>query len=169
MTNAGAQTAPVGRGSGGLRSEPEPSAAVELRLAAAALRVVAALVVPVLAGAWLAAGRSGVISAGVGIGLVAGTFVLSAVFLSVAARFGPGALLGAALGGYILRLMIYALLLVVLRPVELIHGPSLAISVAVVMIVTLVFEVRYVTRTPSLHWLEPAASHGAAAPERTIV
>jgi hypothetical protein len=142
---------------------------VELRLAGAALGVVGALAVPVLAVAWLAVGREGLLSAALGIALVAGTYVLSALFLSVAARFGPAAVLGAALGGYALRLMLYGVLLVVLRPVEAIHGPTLALSAASVMISTLVFEVWYASRTPSLFWLEPAAPRSAGRPERTTM
>lgn len=169
MTNPSTRTTPAPGGPGARSPRPARSGAVELRLAGAALRVVGVLAAPVLGVAWLAAGRDGLVSAGLGVALVAGTYVLSAAFLSYAARFGPGAVLGAALGGYALRLMLYALLLVILRPVEAIHGPSLAISVAVVMIATLVFEVRYAIRTPSLFWLEPAAPRSAAGPERTMV
>lgn len=142
---------------------------MELRLAAAAMRFVGAFAVPVVVVAWLAAGRDGAISAGLGVALVAGTFGVSAALLSLAARFGPAAIMGAALGGFLVRMLIYAVLLVVLRPVEAIHGPSLAISVAVVMIATLVLEARYVTRTPGFYWLDPAAARNGAAPERTNV
>ncbi|MPZ87644.1 MAG: hypothetical protein GEU81_06120 [Nitriliruptorales bacterium] len=138
-------------------------------MAAAAIRFAGVLAVPVVAVAWLAAGRDGAISAGLGVALVAGTFAVSAALLSLAARFGPAALMAAGLGGFVVRLLIYAALLVVLRPVEAIHGPSLAVSVAVVMIATLVFEARYVTRTPGFYWLDPAAARRAAAPERTNV
>jgi ATP synthase protein I len=171
VTNASARAALPGGGPARARSRavPGPTEGVELRLAAAALRFVGVLAVPVLAIAWLAAGPDGAISAGLGVTLVAGTFGVSAALLSFAARFGTAVLMGAALGGFLLRLIIYAVLLVILRPIETIHGPSLAISVAVVMIATLAFEARYVTRTPGFYWLDPAAARGEPAPERTNV
>lgn len=141
--------------SGVTRARPLGAARpVELQVAASALKAVAALALPVLGAGWLAAGRNGLLGAAIAIALVAGMFAISAALLSLAARFGPSALLAAALGGFALRLALYGVLLVVLQPVEAIHGPTLAISSAVLLVVTLTFEAWHVMRTPQLHWID---------------
>lgn len=139
-------------------SAPRPGDPIELQLAVGALKAVAVLAAPIIAGAWLAAGVGGAIGAAVAVAVVAGMYLMSGMLLSYAARFGPGALMAAALGGFGLRLMIYALLLVLLRPVEVIHGPSLAISAAVLLVLTLIWEARIVSRTPNLYWIDAAAA-----------
>jgi hypothetical protein len=145
---------------------PQNSRAVELRIAASAVRFVAVLAVPLLGAGWLAAGRGGLLGAGIAVALVAGMFAMSASLLSFAARLGPSALMAAALGGFALRLMIYALLIVLLRPVEAIHGPTLAVSAAVLLVATLTWEARYVSRTPGFFWVD-ASTPAPGDPERT--
>lgn len=127
---------------------------VELHVAASALKAVAVLALPVLGAGWIAAGPNGLLGAGIAVALVAGMFAISAALLSLAARFGPSALLAAALGGFALRLALYGVLMVLLEPVEAIHGPTLAISAAVLLVVTLCFEVWHVSRRPELFWLD---------------
>jgi len=139
-----------------------PRAPVELRIAGSALRFLALIAVPVLAVAWLAAGPRGLNGALVGVGVVAGMFAIAAGLTALAAPHGTSALFTAILGGYALRLGIYAALMVWLRPVEAIDGPSLAISAAVVLMATLAYESWHLMRTPQLFWIDPAAS----APER---
>lgn len=144
----------------GVRPSPapvRPTDPVELRLARSAVAVVAVLAVPVIAVATLAHGRDGALSAGIGAAVVGGMFLMSGGLLSWAARFGPTALMAAALGGYVLRLVIYALLIVLLRPVEAIHGPTLAVSAAVLLVAALVWEARLVTRSPQLSWVDADA------------
>lgn len=145
---------------------PRPGDPIELQLAVGALKAIAVLAAPVILGAWLAVGTSGAIGAAVAVAVVAGMYLMSGALLSYAARFGPGALMAAALGGFALRLMIYALLLVLLRPVEAIHGPSLAISAAVLLVLTLVWEARIVSRTPNLYWIDAAAASPRPQPPR---
>ncbi|MDP9405942.1 MAG: hypothetical protein M3O86_04960, partial [Actinomycetota bacterium] len=99
----------------------------------------------------------GALGAGVGAAVVAGMFLLSGAPLSWAARIGPEALMAAALGGYLVRLMLYAVLIVVLRPVEAIHGPSLALSAAVLLVAALGWEVRLVSRVPGFFWVDAQA------------
>ncbi|HEY8339620.1 MAG TPA: hypothetical protein VIK95_07110 [Egibacteraceae bacterium] len=135
---------------------------VELRLAGSAIVLVLALAVPVVAVAAAVAGAGGALGAGIATAVVAGMLLMTGGMLSLAARFGPTALLAAALGGYLLRLMIYALLIVLLRPVEAIHGPSLAIAAAVLLIAALTWEVRAVSRTPRLFWVDATRSAPAA-------
>ncbi len=129
-------------------------------MARSALLVIGMVAVPVIGIAAVVAGSGGALGAGIGAAVVAGMFAMSGALLSFAARIGPEAIFAAALGGYLLRLMIYALLIVLLRPVEAIHGPSLAICAAVVMVAALVAEVRLVSRNPQMFWLDTAPRGG---------
>jgi hypothetical protein len=144
-----------------VKSRPAP----ELRIMRSALAAVGVLAVPVLGVAWYVAGTSGLLGAGIGVALVAVLFLVTGVAMSVAAPHGPAALMAAALGGFAAQFVLYALLLVLLRPVEAIHGPSLAIGTAVVMVATLAFEAWHVNRVPSFFWVDPAAGRTAAAQE----
>ncbi|MDP8977454.1 MAG: hypothetical protein M3N17_02540 [Actinomycetota bacterium] len=141
-------------------SAPGPPRDVELHLARSAVVLATLLAPPVVGVAALAAGGGGALGAAIGAAVVAGMFVMSGATLSWAARLGPTALMGAALGGYLLRLMIYALLIVLLRPVEAIHGPSLAVSAAVLLVAALVWEVRVVSRLPGAFWVRTEARRG---------
>ena len=134
-----------------------PGDDVELRMARAALLAVAVLAVPSLAAAGLLAGHGGLLGAGVATGVVAGMFLMAGALTSWAARSGPAALMAAVLGGYLLRLVVYALLIVLLRPVEAISAPSLALTAAVLLLGALAWEVRVVSATPGFFWLHPAA------------
>lgn len=135
-----------------------PLASVELRIAGSALRFLALLALPTFGVAWLGAGREGLNGALAGVGVVAGMFAVAAVLSALAAPHGPSALFAAVLGGYALRLGAYAGLMVWLRPVEAIHGPSLAISAAVVLMTTLAYEAWHMSRSPQLFWITPSAS-----------
>jgi hypothetical protein len=134
------------------------AAPVELRIAGSALRFLALLALPTLAVAWFTAGREGLNGALVGVGVVAGMFAVAAGLSALAAPHGPTALFAAVVGGFALRLGAYAGLIVWLRPVEAIHGPSLAISAALVLMSTLAYEAWHVSRTPQFFWIDPSAS-----------
>jgi len=88
--------------------------------------------------------------------------------MSWAARIGPTALMAAVLGGYLLRLLIYALLIVLLRPVETIHGPSLAITAAVLLLAALAWDVRLVSRVPSFYWVNTSTAPRSLRTEAKI-
>lgn len=156
----------AGRQDASPRRSPS-TVAVELRIAGSALRFLAVLALPTLAAAWWYAGREGLNGALVGIGVVAGMFAVSAVLSALAAPHGPAALFAAVLGGYALRLGIYAALIVLLRPVAAIDGPSLAVSAAVVLLATLAYEAWHICRTPQFFWIDPSAAATSVAPERT--
>ena len=141
-----------------------PQDAIELRLARSAVGVVGLLAIPALAIATAVAGPGGALGAGIAAAVVGGMFIMAGALMSWAARIGPTALMAAVLGGYLLRLLIYALLIVLLRPVETIHGPSLAITAAVLLLAALAWDVRLVSRVPSFYWVNTAA---APRPPRT--
>ena len=136
---------------------------VELQLARSAVGFLLLLGGPVIAVAALLEGTPGALSAAIGAAVVIGMFLMAGALMSWAARISPAALMGAVLGGYLVRLMIYAGLIVLLRPVEWLSGPSLAIATAVLLVAVLVWEVRVVSRTPNLFWVNAAAGSPASA------
>ena len=145
---------------------PEPIRAgdgVELRLARSAVMFIVVLGVPVVAVAGVLGGGPGALSAGIGALVVIGMFLMAGATMSWAARISPAALMGAVLGGYLVRLVIYALLIVLLRPVEWLSGTSLAISTAILLVAVLAWEVRVASRNPSMFWIDPAAGQPRAA------
>lgn len=145
---------------------PEPIRAgdgVELRLARSAVGFLLVLGIPVIAVAALVGGTPGALSAGIGATVVIGMFLMAGATMSWAARISPAALMGAVLGGYLVRLMVYALLIVVLRPVEWLDGPSLAISTAVLLVAVLAWEVRVASRNPSMFFVDAGAGRAPAA------
>lgn len=133
---------------------------IELDLARSAVGFLLVLGGPVIAVAALAAGTPGALSAAIGAAVVIGMFVMAGALMSYAARIGPAALMAAVLGGYVIRLVIYAGLIVLLRPVEWLHGPSLAIATAVLIVAVLVWEVRVVSRMPNTLWVDARAGSG---------
>jgi hypothetical protein len=138
--------------------------APELRIAVSAVRAVLVLAVPFVVGAALVAGPSGLLGAGIGAAVVLGMFVISAALSVLAAPHGPSAMLLATVGGFALRLVLYAILIVVLDPVEAIHGPSLAVTAAALLVGALAWEVRHTSRTPSFWWVQT----GEAAPASPV-
>lgn len=125
----------------------------EVTMARAAVRVGVPLALVVTGLAWAIRGPAGGLTALGAVALVVGNFTLTGHSLGWAARFGPTAIQAVALGGFLVRLVAYAVLIVVLRPVEAIDGPVLAISTAAAMVVVLAYEVRLVLRHTELWWL----------------
>lgn len=140
--------------------------APELRIAASAMRAVLLLAVPCLILAAIFAGPGGLLGAAIGAAVVLGMFGISAGMAARAARISDTAVLVANVAGFALRLFIYALLIVVLDPVEAIHGPSLAITAAVLLVGSLAWEVRHVSRTPGFWWIRTGAP-GPSSPVGT--
>jgi hypothetical protein len=140
--------------------------APELRIAASATRAVLLLAVPCLILAAVFAGPGGLLGASIGAAVVLGMFGISAAVAARAARISDTAVLVANVAGFALRLFIYALLIVILDPVEAIHGPSLAITAAVLLVGSLAWEVRHVSRTPGFWWVRTGAP-GPASPVGT--
>lgn len=140
--------------------------APELRIAASATRAVLLLAVPCLILAAVFAGSGGLLGAAIGAAVVLGMFGISAAVAARAARISDTAVLVANVAGFALRLFIYALLIVVLDPVEAIHGPSLAITAAVLLVGSLAWEVRHVSRTPGFWWIRTGAP-GPSSPVGT--
>lgn len=116
----------------------------EASMVSAALRVglVVAVVATVVAG--LVAGTAGALTAFGAVAFVTAVFAVTGRSLAWAADRGPTVIQAVALGGFFLRLVLYAALIVVLRPIQAIDGTVLAISAAVAMVVILAWETRFV-------------------------
>lgn len=125
----------------------------EMTMARAALRVGAALVVPVVAALALWRGPAGALTGLGGVALVVGNFAAGAWLVHRAARYGPAAVMAATLGGYVGRIVLLALLLVVLLPLDVVDGVALAASVVPTLVILLAYEVRVVSRHSELWWL----------------
>lgn len=129
----------------------------ELVLARGALAALAVIAVPVLAGAAASQGLAGLSGAAAGLGLVLVLFGLAGVLHGWAARLPPRAWVAAVAGGFVARLAIYLLALWGLAAVDRLHRPSLAVATAVGFFATLLYELRVLSRTPQLFWVEPGA------------
>lgn len=124
----------------------------EHAMARAALRVGAFLAVPLVLGALALRGPAGAVTAFGAVAFVTGNFYVTGRSLQWAAKLGPVVLQAVALGGFLARLMLYGVLIVALRPVEAIDGPSLAVSAAIALVVVLASEVRLVSADPRI-WM----------------
>ncbi|MBW3620657.1 MAG: hypothetical protein KY461_10465, partial [Actinobacteria bacterium] len=126
----------------------------ERTMAEAAVRVGVVAAVPVVVAALALRGAAGALTALGAVLLVVGNFYVTGRSLDWAARFGPTALQATALGGFLVRLVLFAAAIVVLRPVDAIDGPVLAISAAVAMVVVLAYEVRLVSSHRELWFVD---------------
>lgn len=135
---------------------------IEWRMALRGVLLVLAVGGLFVGGAAVVADREALNGAALGVAVVAGTMLLSGGLLSLAAPFGPSALFAAALGGYVLKLGIYALLMVVLRDVAWLDGIALAVTSAILLVVALAWQSRLVLRDPRLLWIAPGDARSAA-------
>lgn len=127
----------------------------EATLARAASRLLACLAVPLIGGAWIAAGPGGALGAGAGMAFVLALFGLSGLALTLVSDHSPSTVVAVSVGGVFVRLLAYPVALALLAPVQGLHRPSLAAATAVAFVATLAYEVYVVSRTPRLYWLHP--------------
>jgi hypothetical protein len=146
-----------------------PDEPIEWRLALRGVALTVTLGAVFVAGAWWWLGAPGLAGAGLAVAVVAGMQLLSGAALSLAAPFGPTAMFAAALGGYALKLGIYLLLMVLLGDVDGIHGPSLAVTAAILLIVVLAWQTRLVLRDKRLFWVTDTPVPGATAGSSRVV
>jgi len=110
--------------------------------------------------AGLAFGWDGAVSAAIGLGIVLVNFLAAAAIMSRAAKSGPTAIGAAALGGYVLRLAVILIALVLLRHQPWINLPVLGITIVVTHLGLLVWEMKYVSLTLAAPGLKPARPSG---------
>lgn len=132
----------------------------ERELWRAALRTGAVLVVPVVLVSFAVGGVAGLVSGLAGLVLVVGNVAGGAYLLG---RTGPHDVLSAgalALGGYLVKIALLGVAIVVLRPRGVVDGPGLAVGVVVPLIVLLTVQVRVALRRPQLWWVATERNRG---------
>jgi len=100
-----------------------------------------ALIVAVV-GAGLIGGRDAAWSAGIAVVIVFLNFAAAALSVAWAARISPMILFAVALGGFVVRLMIYTIALVLLNTLEWFSPLAFALTLVPVTIGLLVIEAR---------------------------
>jgi hypothetical protein len=108
------------------------------------------LLVGALMGGW-----AGLASAGIGIALVCANFMAAATLMTVSARISLAALMGAVLGGYVLRLGVITAVIMALRHVSWFHKGAFGLTVLVTHLGLLIWETRYVSASLAFPGLKP--------------
>jgi hypothetical protein len=109
----------------------------------------------VLLVAGIVSGVDGLLSATIGLVLVALNFLASARLITWTARISPGAVMGAVLGGYLVRLGLLFGLALALDTVSWIDIGVLLLTIAVVHLSLLTWETRHVSLTLGYPGLKP--------------
>lgn len=135
----------------------------ELMMARAALKPGIAMAVVAGVAAWLLRGLPAALTALAGVAVVVGAFVLTGWSLHRAARVSLGALRATALGGFVLRLVVYGLGVGVLLPVEAVDRPVLGVTVGAAAVTLLAIEAGMLLRRPQFWWVDPDADGREAA------
>jgi len=114
------------------------------------------LVAPLLIGvAWLIWGVDGAWSAAFAIGLVLLNFALSAALIAYTAKISLGLMMGATLFGYLVRLGLILLAVLLVRDAGWISLPALGATIIVTHLGLLVWELKYVAITLAHPGLKP--------------
>ena len=115
------------------------------------------LVAPLLIGvAWLIWGVDGAWSAAFAIGLVLLNFALSAALIAYTAKISLGLMMGATLFGYLVRLGLILLAVLLVRDAGWISLPALGATIIVTHIGLLAWELKYVALSLAHPGLKPA-------------
>ena len=119
------------------------------------------LIAPVVVlAAGLVRGWDGAASAAIALGIVLVNFLAAAAIMTRAAKSGATAIGAAALGGYILRLAVILVALVLLRHQPWIDLPTLGFVIVGTHLGLLVWEMKYVSLTLAAPGLKPARPTG---------
>jgi hypothetical protein len=113
--------------------------------------------------AGLVRGWTGTTSAAVALAIVFANFLIAAALMTRAARSGPTALGAAAAGGYILRMAIVVVALVLLRHQSWIDLPTLGLVIVGTHLGLLLWEMKYLSLSlaaPGLHPTRPTTGEG---------
>ena len=114
---------------------------------------------PVLIGAsWLIWGDAGAWSSAYGLGLVLCNFMIAAGLVATTARISYALMMAATLFGYILRLGIVALAVMLVRNEPWVDLVALGLTLVVTHLGLLFWEMRYVSATLAFPGLRPVAS-----------
>ncbi|MDQ3640994.1 MAG: ATP synthase subunit I [Actinomycetota bacterium] len=139
----------------------DPGPAVEAQVAGdMARRILPVFPVLVLV-AGLIWGADGAISAALAVVLVLGNLALSAALLGWAARISLALLMAAALGGFILRLVLLTAVVYAVKDQGWVDIVALGITLAVTHVGLLVWETRHVSASLAYPGLKPTPSKPA--------
>jgi hypothetical protein len=133
---------------------------VERELVSDMLRRGLPFVPAVLVLAGLIAGWSGVASAGYGMAIVAVNLVLSAISLAWAARTSPAALMAAALGGFLVRMGLVTVAILLVKDASWVSLVTLGVTVLLSQLGLLFWETRYVSASLAFPGLKPVPGKG---------
>jgi hypothetical protein len=115
---------------------------VELDMAKSTVRRSVMVGPIIIALAWLIWGWDGAWSAALGVAIVVGYYLVTGVFLSMAARISFAAYYAAALLGFIVRLGLIAATMYLLANILPVDRVALGVSVVVAYLALLILEVR---------------------------
>jgi hypothetical protein len=105
-------------------------------------------------------GMSGVASAAYAMGIVGVNLVLSALALAWAARTSLTLLMGVALGGFLVRMGLVTVAILLVRHASWVDLTPLAITVLVAQLGLLFWETRYVSASLAFPGLKPVPGKG---------
>jgi hypothetical protein len=109
----------------------------------------------VLLVAALWAGGEGVVSAAIGLALVAANFLVSARAISFTAQRSPGAVMGVVMASYLVRMAVLFGIALLLGELSWINLPVLVVTIAVVHLALLAWETRFVSLSLAAPGLKP--------------
>ncbi len=104
----------------------------------------------------LVGGWAGAASAALAVAIVLVNFLIAAAVMTRAAKHGPGAIGGAALGSYVVRLVVIVIALALLRHESWINLPVLGFVLVGTYLGLLFWEAKYVSLTLAAPGLRPA-------------
>ncbi|MEX0869648.1 MAG: hypothetical protein WD011_08240, partial [Nitriliruptoraceae bacterium] len=109
----------------------------------------------------------GVAGAIVGTGLVAVLFGGSALALRIVARRGSAHAFALLTGSALVRLALYGVVLAAVSDVAWLDSVTLAVATGIAVVVTLLFELRTLSRLPRLFWIDADATATQSVPAAT--
>ena len=129
--------------------------AVETQLAVDMLKHAVPFAPLVVLLSWLIWGSRGAWSALLAVAVVVVNLLLSSISLAWAARVSPTALMGAALGGFLVRMMLVTAVVIAVKGSAWIDLTALAVAILVTHLSLLVWETRYVGANLAYPGLKP--------------
>ena len=111
---------------------------------------------------WLAWGADGAWSSAYGLALVLCNFMIAAGLVATTARISYALMMGATLLGYVLRLGLVAIAVVVVRDAAWVDLVTLGLTLVATHLGLLAWELRYVSASLAFPGLRPGGAGGAA-------
>lgn len=100
-------------------------------------------------------GVNGALSAAYGVGIVLVNFVLAAVIMAWAAKISPVALMGAVMGGFILRMTVVVVAVLLVKNASWVSLPAMLVTILVTHLGLLVWETKHVSASLAYPGLKP--------------